>query len=104
MSTSKLKATDSLYLLKQKLSRSNLLTLLQHYGFIECGNVMSFLEYVCDTENLDRSAYNYIYAKICECLQNHNAGDYSGCDDFLYFDNLKLLRDELEFILSINGG
>jgi len=101
MSTHKLKATDSLYLLKQKLSRSNILSLLQHYGFVECGNVMSFLEYVCDTETLDRSAHSYIYAKICECLLNHDAGNYDDCDDFYYFEKLKILRDELEFILSI---
>lgn len=98
MSTSKLKATDSLYLLKQKLSRSNILLLLQHYGFVECGNIMSFLEYVCDTETLDRSAYSYIYAKLSECLLMHDTGD---CDDLYYFENLKSLRNELEFILAL---
>lgn len=101
MSTPKLKATDSFYLLKQRLSRSNILSILQHYGFVECGNIMSFLEYVCDTETLDRSAYSYIYAKISECLLIHDTGDYGDCDDFYYFENLKLLRNELEFILAV---
>lgn len=66
MGKSKMNATDSLYLLKNKLSRSNVLFLLQHYGFVEGGNVMSFLEYVCETETLDKSAYAYVYAKISE--------------------------------------
>lgn len=101
MSPPKLKAIDSFYLLKQKLSRSNILSLLQHYGFVECGNVMSFLEYVCDTEVLDRSAYSYIYAKISECLLNHDTGDYCDCEDSYYFENLKALKNELEFILAI---
>ncbi|SSH79779.1 Uncharacterised protein [Klebsiella pneumoniae] len=101
MSPPELKATDSLYLLKQRLSRSNILSLLQHYGFLECGNVISFLEYVCDAEMLDRSAYSYIYAKMCECLLHHDTGDYGDCDDFYYFETLRRLRGELEFILSV---
>ena len=101
MSFTKLKGTDSAYVLKQKLSRSNILLLMQQYGFIECGNIIAFLQCVCDTELLDRSAYSYIYSKVSECLMLHDTGDYGVCDDLVYFRNLKVLKNELEFILSV---
>ena len=96
-----LNATDALYLLKKKLSRSNILLLLQPYGFIECANIMSFLQYVCETEDLERSAHSYIYSKIVECLSNHDVSDSANCEDLDYFKDLKSLRNELEFFLSI---
>lgn len=99
--TARLGKDDTYHLLRRKLSKTNILSLLQHYGFIECANAVSFLEYVCDNELLERDAFVYIYAKVCTCLREHDTGCYGNHDDFYYFQKLRVLKDELEFILSI---
>lgn len=102
MSTAnKLKLNDNLFLLRQRLSRGNILCILQRYGFIECAYLISFLEYVCDNDELDRDAYSYIYAKIRKCLSINAADTFGNCNDSYYFYDLEVLRNELEFILSI---
>jgi hypothetical protein len=85
------------------LSKKNLLERLNQYGFVECGYLMAFLNYVCD-EKPDLAAYRYIYSKVCECLKTHAADPYkynlAGEGD--YFKELRNLREEIEFIISVN--
>lgn len=87
-----------------KLSRTNLLMRLKTYGFIECGNVINFLKYVCDDELLGIPALRYIHSKIRECLKKHTSDieRFGNVDCLCYFQDLKVLKDELEFVISLS--
>ncbi|SAC95333.1 Uncharacterised protein [Enterobacter ludwigii] len=59
-----------------KLSREYLTEIIQFYGFSECGQILSFLTYVCE-EFPDAADLSWIYRKINQCLRNNsNGGDY----------------------------
>ncbi len=59
-----------------KLSREYITEIIQFYGFSECGQILSFLTYVCE-EFPDDVDLSWIYRKINQCLRNNsNGGDY----------------------------
>lgn len=74
------------------LSRSVLKERIQIYGFIECGQIFSFLEYVCDACP-GESDLRYIQSKLVECLVTHDDGS-------VYFSGLKTLLREVSYALS----
>ncbi len=90
----------------KKLSKSNILIRLTIYGFVECGNIINFLSNVCDDETLEIPALRYIHSKIAECLKNHasDLSRFGNADTVYYFHDLKSLKDELEFVISVNHG
>jgi len=58
------------------LSREYLIKIIQFYGFIECGQILSFLTHVC-VEHPDDADLSWIYRKINQCLRiNNNGSDY----------------------------
>lgn len=77
----------------RQLRRQELTEAIRHYGFTECGEMLAFLEYVCDTYP-DQSDLTWLREKTDECLKSHD----NGSD---YFAGLRLLKDELEYALSI---
>lgn len=87
-----------------KFSRSSMLNRLKMYGFIECGNIITFLNYVCDDEMLGVPALRYIYSKITECLKNHatDVRRFGSADSMCYFQDLRALKEELEFVISLS--
>lgn len=88
----------------KKLSKANILSRIKIYGFIECANIISFLSYVCDEETLSLPAFRYIHSKTTECLKNHatDIGRFGNTDTMHYFQDLNVLRDELEFVISLS--
>lgn len=78
------------------LTREKLIKRIAHYGFIECGCMLAFLECVCQ-QTLDRAAYRFIYDKVKECLGNHYDNRHRD-----YFQDLLRLQSEIEYILSVN--
>lgn len=89
-----------------KLSRSNIASRLKVYGFIECGKIINFLNHVCEDELLDMASFRFIHSKISDCLSNHDIGSerYNSVDTVCYFQDLKVLKDELEFVISLSHG
>lgn len=89
-----------------KLSRSNIAIRLKIYGFIECGNIINFLNYVCEDECLDMASFRFIHSRVSDCLNKHDtcAERYNNVDAVYYFQDLKVLKDELEFVISLNHG
>jgi len=71
-----------------KLSQEYLINIIQFYGFIECGQILSFLNHVC-VEHLDDADLSWIYRKINQCLRNHS----NGSD---YFSDLEKVRKVIE--------
>ena len=111
MTTKKQLSLDNSYQRKQnqtqeillgKLSRRYILSRLQYYGFIECGHALAFLHFVCHEEKLDKHAYRFLYGKISECLKNNDSGIYENADCEEYFKDLRVLQEELEFVISIH--
>jgi len=70
------------------LSREYLIKIVQFYGFIECGQILSFLTHVC-VDHPDYADLSWIYRKINQCLRNHN----NGSD---YFHALEKLQQIIE--------
>lgn len=75
-----------------KLSREYLTEIIQLYEFIECGQILSFLTYVCD-EFPDDADLSWIYRKINQCLRNKN----NGGDCFYALERLRTVI-ETEFL------
>lgn len=71
-----------------KLNKNHLSEIIQHYGFIDCGQVVSFLKYVCD-EYPDEIDLTWIYGKINLCLRRHDNGSE-------YFNGLRLVMEKIE--------
>lgn len=71
-----------------KLSRKYLADIISYYGFIECGQALSFLMKVCD-EYPDEIDLTWIYGKVNRCLRVHDNGNQ-------YFDGLKSLMKDIE--------
>lgn len=84
------------------LSKISILNRIKKYGFIECINIISFLHFVCDEETLDIHALRFIHSRVNDCLKEHAvfSGRYNPTDFIFYFQDLKALRDELEFAIS----
>ncbi len=60
----------------ESLSRQALIDRLSHYGFIECGMMLTFLHMICDV-TLGVGELTYLRDKIKECLNEHdNQSDY----------------------------
>lgn len=78
-----------------KLSRQVMAGMVRHYGFIECGEVYTFLDNVCGIYP-DRCALIWLSEKIGECLANHDNGSE-------YFHELRTLKSELEYAISIGS-
>lgn len=74
------------------LTRSVLKDRINIYGFIECGQIHSFLDYVCDT-CLGEAELKYVEGKLVECLVEHDDGS-------IYFSGLKALLQEVNNALS----
>lgn len=72
--------------------KDNLIKIFEKYGFIECADILLFLE-ICCTTYPDRIAYTYIENKLLQCLKNHD----NGSD---YFFELKTLADNLKELLA----
>lgn len=79
-----------------KLSRRLLIDAIRHYGFTECGEMLSFLENVCDVYP-DRCALIWLREKTGECLNAHDNGSS-------YFTGLRMMKGELEYALRIRKG
>ncbi|MDW8845379.1 hypothetical protein SD961_05620 [Erwinia sp. MMLR14_017] len=77
------------------LNREYLIKIIEFYGFIECSCILAFLQTVC-SKNLDAASYRFIHEKLKECLHNHYS---DSCKH--YFDELKKLQTEIEYILSV---
>ena len=61
------------------LSREYLIKIIQFYGFIECGQILSFLTHV-SAEHLDDADLLWIYQKTNQCINNHSNGSDYFCD------------------------
>lgn len=58
------------------LNRDYIIQIIKFYGFIECGQILSFLTFVC-LDSPDGNDLTWIYNKINQCLINNNNGsDY----------------------------
>ncbi|MBA4823712.1 hypothetical protein H2241_22530 [Pantoea ananatis] len=71
-----------------KLSKNYLSDIIQYYGFIECGQALSFLKYVCD-ECPDEIDLTWVYGKINHCLRVNDNGSE-------YFNGLKRVMKDIE--------
>lgn len=78
-----------------KLSRKVIASMVQRYGFIECGEIHAFLDKVC-TVYPDQCALIWLSEKTAECLKNHDNGSE-------YFRELRMLKNELEYAISIRN-
>jgi len=91
--------------IREKLTREHILTRLNAYGFLECENAMKYLLHICNEDILSMQAFRYVYSEITECLKNHATDisryGFAKADAMSYFQDLKLLRKELEFVISI---
>lgn len=97
-------STTSMYqIYRKKLCRKNIIDRIKFYGFIECGDIFSFLNFVCSDEKLDVSALRYIHGNVSKCLMQHASDSVQyGLNDYqCYFQDLRLLKDELEFVISL---
>ena len=72
------------------LTRSVLKDRIKIYGFIQCGQIYSFLDYVCDTCP-GEAELKYVQGKLVECLVEH--------DGSVYFSGLKTLLQEVNYAL-----
>lgn len=79
----------------RKLSRQVIAGMVRRYGFIECGEIYSFLDKVCGIYP-DRCALIWLSEKTGECLKNHDNGSE-------YFRELRILKNELEYAISIRS-
>lgn len=88
---------------RAKLCRCNIHNRIKIYGFIECVSILSFINHVCDGEGLDLYALRYIHGKVSECLRNHasNSDRYGQNEQIYYFQDLRALQVELEFVISL---
>lgn len=77
---------------QSSLTRSVLRERIKFYGFIQCGQIYSFLEYICDA-NLGESELKYVQGKLVECLVEHDDGGG-------YFSGLKTLLQEVNYALG----
>lgn len=86
-----------------KLSKRNILARVSIYGFIECGRIMSYLNYACNHEALGTPALRYIYHEVADCLKNNvpKMECYGKNEPLYYFKDLNSLKEELEFVISI---
>ncbi|MCP2124511.1 UNVERIFIED_ORG: hypothetical protein J2Y93_004669 [Pantoea agglomerans] len=85
----------------QSLSREKIIEKIQFYGFIECAKMLRFLSVVVDTDFLDQPSLKYLLANINDCIDRHARG-YSDENTMRYFNDLFILRDEIEYITSIS--
>ncbi|MCU6336883.1 hypothetical protein KW823_10110 [Enterobacter quasiroggenkampii] len=77
------------------------LQVIQQYGFIECAAMINFLTMVSNNK-LSRADCHWLYASIKNCLEVHDEVDSNQvAKNANYFDDLKLLAEELEFYLSV---
>lgn len=83
------------------LSREKIIGKLQFYGFVECAKMLRFLSVVVDTDFLDQPSLKYLLANINECIERNTKG-YSNESALKYFNDLCILRDEIEYITSIS--
>lgn len=88
-----------------KISRIKILNVVKKYGFTECANIINFLQYVCARETLDIAELRFIHSQINDCLRQHAvySGKYHSADFMDYFQELKTLKDQLNFIISVNN-
>lgn len=75
------------------LTRTVLIERIKQYGFIECGEMLSFLECVCGTYP-DRCALIWLRDKLAQCL-----GQYDNRSD--YFSALRTLGNELDYAIFV---
>lgn len=75
------------------LTRTVLIERIKQYGFIECGEMLSFLECVCGTYP-DRCALIWLRDKLAQCLGQHD----NGSD---YFSALRTLGNELDYAIFV---
>lgn len=87
--------------LKSGFTSAEVLQVIQQYGFIECVNIINFLNMACE-QQLSRADCYWLYVNIIKCLEV-NGGLYGSQEakDDAYFDELKFLAEELEFYLSV---
>ncbi len=71
-----------------ELSKKHLSDIIQYYGFIECGQVLLFIKYVCD-EYPDEIDLTWVYGKINQCLRGNDNGSE-------YFNGLKRVMRDIE--------
>lgn len=75
------------------LTKKVLLERYRCYGFIECGAILRFLEFVCESQ-LGYCEFVYIMEKTRECiLRNDNGSDY--------FSDLRNMIYEINCILHM---
>lgn len=86
----------------RKLSVEQLQARIGKYPFTECQMILLFLGYSAGNVFLDRYSLTYIRSKIVECIrmQRLQTGDGEGFDASVH--DLHDLKNEIEFILSIN--
>lgn len=77
---------------QSSLTRSVLKDRIKVYGFIQCGQIYSFLDYVCDS-NPGEAELKYVQGKLVECLMEHDDGG-------IYFSGLKSLLHEVNYALG----
>jgi hypothetical protein len=76
------------------LNKAILLERYRHYGFIECGEILMFLEFVCEFR-LGYCEFLYIMEKTKECIiKNDNGSDY--------FSDLRSIVYEINCMLHIH--
>ncbi|CAI1507918.1 hypothetical protein [Serratia ficaria] len=69
------------------LARCALIKRLGYYGFIECAQLVNFLQLICDDEP-GMTELKYLRDKVQDCLQRHGTRDD-------YFTDLRRLHREL---------
>lgn len=75
------------------LSRENAYDKIKSYGFTEIGDLITFLQVICNT-NLDISELIYFRSKIDVCLRHHD-------DSSDYFIPLREFASELDCLINV---
>ncbi|MBF7979200.1 MULTISPECIES: hypothetical protein [Rahnella] len=73
------------------LTRSVLKEKISLYGFIECGQIINFLNYICD-DPPGEPELKYIQRKLIECLLEHDDGS-------AYFSGMLALLHDINHAL-----
>lgn len=91
---------DFYSIIRQRLTKRDITECLRFYGFVECAKMSNFLSVVVD-DDIDIPSYRYLLACLNDCLHTH-ARAYKDEASLKYFRPLFKLRDEIDFITSIN--
>ncbi|MEH4929637.1 hypothetical protein [Enterobacter cloacae] len=78
------------------LSRQAITEIIRHYGFIECAQLLSFLQFTCEALP-GISELTYIRDKLKACLKNHDDQSEYFCELWVLY---RALNDAVIYHIS----